>query len=206
MTGLPSSSYAAVWAEADDPPSCGSVALLDEGLALAGGRTAVAEAPFVRYGDVVGVEVVRDRSLRLNGYPTLLIERRGAPPLRVSTIGLGVLAEVNELLVAAIANEQPQLIGIVVSLREGARAEAATLIEQGPPFDLAALGIERHLVLLSPREAIFLFEGGRLSEMIEELVRDVAAWQAASGWTGVIAEPPRLAEQRFSWHSGRQVR
>jgi hypothetical protein len=29
------------------------------------------------------VEIVRDPSLRLNGYPTLRIERRGAPPLRV---------------------------------------------------------------------------------------------------------------------------
>jgi hypothetical protein len=75
---------------------------------------------------------VRDPSLRLNGYPTLRIERRGAPPLRVSTIGLGVLGELNQLLATAIASEQPQLVGIVVPLRKRALADAAALIEQGP--------------------------------------------------------------------------
>jgi hypothetical protein len=83
------------------------------------------EARLLRYADVLGVEIVRDPSLRLNGYPTLRIERRGAPPLRVSTIGLGVLGELNQLLATAVASGQPQLVGIVVPLRKRALAEAA---------------------------------------------------------------------------------
>jgi hypothetical protein len=137
---------------------------------------------------------VREPSLRLNGYPTLRLERRGGPPLRVSTIGLGVLGELNQLLATAIASEQPQLVGIVVPLRKRALADAAALIEQGPPFDLEALGIERHEVLLSEREAIFVFEGRQLDETMQRLVRDRSVWQAASGWSRVIAGPPRLAE------------
>jgi hypothetical protein len=208
MSGFSSvSSYAAIWAEAEDAPCCGCVALAEEGLTLTGGQALPAgEARLLRYANVVGVEVVRDPSLRLNGYPTLRIERRGALPLRVSTIGLGALGELNQLLATAIASEQPQLVGIVVPLRKRALAEAAALIEQGPPFDLAALGIERHDVLLSEREVIFLFEGRQLAETMQRLLRDRSVWQAASGWSRVIAGRPRLAEQRFGWHSGRRIR
>jgi hypothetical protein len=155
---------------------------------------------------VVDAEVVREPSLRLNGYPTLRIERRSGPPLWVSTIGLGVLGELNQLLAAGVASEQPQLVGIVVPLRKRAHADAAALIEQGPPFDLEALGVERHEVLLSEREAIFVFEGRQLDETLQRLVRDPSVWQAASGWSRVIAGRPRLAEQRFGWHSGRRIR
>jgi hypothetical protein len=155
--------------------------LADEGLTLTGSALPVGEARLVRYADVLGVEVVRDPSQRLNGYPTLRIERRRGPPLRVSTIGLGVLGELNQLLATAIVSKQPQLVGIVVPLRKRALADAAALIEQGPPFDLAALGIERHDVLLSEREVIFLFEGAQLAETMQRLLRDPSVWQAASG-------------------------
>ena len=54
---LAASSYAAIWAEAEDAPCSGSVALGDEGLALSGGRALpVGEAWLVRYADVLGVE------------------------------------------------------------------------------------------------------------------------------------------------------
>jgi hypothetical protein len=45
-----------------------------------------------------------------------------------------------------------------------------------------------------------------LDETMQRLVRDRSVWQAASGWSRVIAGPPRLAEQRFGWHSGRRIR
>src|SRR6266498_5660918 len=113
MSAASASSYAAIWAEAEDAPCAGCVALADEGLTLTGSALPAGEARLVRYADVVGVEVVRDPRLRLNGYPTLRIERRGTPPLRVSTIGLGVLGELNQLLATAVASQQPQLVGIV---------------------------------------------------------------------------------------------
>ena len=61
-------------------------------------------------------------------------------------------------------------------------------------------------MLLSEREAIFVFEGRQLDETMQRLVRDPSVWQAASGWARVIAGPPRLADQRFGWHSGRRIR
>jgi hypothetical protein len=206
VSGSPARSYAAIWAEAEDAPGCGCVALAEEGLTLTGSALPVGAARLVRYTDLLGVEIVRDPSQRLNGYPTLRIERLDVPPLRVSTIGLGVLGELNQLLATAIASGQPQLVGIVVPLRKRALADAAALIEQGPPFDLAALGIERHDVLLSEREVIFLFEGAQLAETMQQLLRDPSVWQAASGWSRLIAGRPRLTEQRFGWQSGRRIR
>ena len=205
MSDSSASSYAAIWAEAGDAPCSGSVALAEQGLTLTGLALPAGEARLVRYADVVGAEVVREPSKRLNGYPTLRIERRGAPPLRISTIGLGILAELNQLLAAAIASGQRQLVAIVVPLRKRALADAAALIEQGPPIDLTAVGVERHDVLLSEREVIFLFEGAQLVEAMRRLVRDPSVWQAASGWARVIAGPPRLAEQRFGWYGGRRI-
>jgi len=110
-----------------------------------------------------------------------------------------------ELLASAIAKELPQLVGIVVPLRKRGLANTAALIEQGPPFDLEAIGVARHDVLLSEREVIFLFEGTQLDETMQRLLQDPSVWQAASGWARVIAGPPRLAEQRFGWHSGRRI-
>lgn len=206
MTGSPATSYPAVWAEAEGPRHSGSVAMGDDGLELADGEQTTAR--LVRYADVIAVEVVRDPAERLNGYPTLRIDQRRAAPLRISAFGLGIVGELAELLDAAIANKQelPQLLGVVVPLRKGALADAAALIEQGPPFDLEALGIERHDVLLSDREAIFVFEGTRLGATLERLVRDPSAWQTAPHWARLITGPPRLAEPRFGWRSGRRIR
>jgi len=147
--------------------------LADDGLTLTGSALLAGEARLLRYADVLGVEIVRDPSLRLNGYPTLRIERRGAPPLRVSTIGLGVLGELNELLATAIASGQPRLVGIVVPLRKRALAEAAALIEQGPPFDLEAIGVAR------PRRAA-LRARGDLPVRGDAVGRDDAAAGAAT--------------------------
>src|ERR1700675_3110499 len=111
MSGSSARSYAAIWAESEDAPCSGCAVLAEEGLALTGSALPDGEALLVRYADVVEAEVVRAPSMRLNGYPTLRIERRGGPPLRISTIGLGVLGELNQLLATAIASERPQLVG-----------------------------------------------------------------------------------------------
>jgi hypothetical protein len=61
-------------------------------------------------------------------------------------------------------------------------------------------------VLLSEGEAIFLFEGTKLDETVKRLASDSSTWRAASDWARIIAGPPRLAEQRFGWQSGRRIR
>jgi hypothetical protein len=70
MSGSSPAFYAAIWAEAEDTPCAGSVALVGEGLSLTGSARPGDDVRLVRYADIAGVEVVRERSARFNGYPS----------------------------------------------------------------------------------------------------------------------------------------
>jgi hypothetical protein len=197
MRGDTNPTYPAVWAEPGDAPRAGAAALTDEGLSLTGGSATASSPLVIRYEDVVSVSIVRDPEQRLNGLPTLAIDRRGVPPLRLCTIGLGVLGELNELLADAVASSRPDTIAVVVPLRAHGRADAEALIARGPPFDLEGLEISEHDVLLSGEEVVFLFRGVRLLSAIDRLASDPSVWRAASEWARLSAAPPRLAVQLF---------
>jgi len=87
---------------------------------------------------------------------------------------------------------------VVLPLRPGASDRARDLLRHGPPFDPAQAGLERHQAFVSEAEAIFLFEADA-REAVERLADDASLWQAARGWTELVAGPPRLAEGAFSW-------
>jgi hypothetical protein len=87
---------------------------------------------------------------------------------------------------------------LVLPLRPGARDRACDLLRHGPPFDPAGAGLERHQAFVSDTEAIFLFEADA-RESVERLADDASLWQAAAGWTELVAGPPRLAEAGYSW-------
>jgi hypothetical protein len=88
---------------------------------------------------------------------------------------------------------------VVAPLAEGAREVARMLLESGPPFDPADVGLEAHEVLLTEREAIFIFEGEDAAEVVEELVGRAEVWQAATAWRGWLTDRPRIAEIAYSW-------
>ncbi len=48
--------------------------------------------------DISGVRIGRCRSERLNGYPTLLLERAGEPAVQVAPLGAARLTEIAESL------------------------------------------------------------------------------------------------------------
>jgi hypothetical protein len=48
--------------------------------------------------DLSGVRIGRGRGERLNGYPTLLLERPGEPDVQVAPLGAARLAEIAEVL------------------------------------------------------------------------------------------------------------
>ena len=87
---------------------------------------------------------------------------------------------------------------VVVPLREGANERAAKLLQGGPPFDPEEIGLERHQVFLSEREAVFVFEA-ESSEAAEKLMGEGRFWSAASAWKDIVEGPPRLAEDAYSW-------
>ena len=51
---------------------------------------------------------------------------------------------------------------------------------------------------MTDAEAVFLFEAD-LREAVERLADDATLWEAAEGWTELVAGPPRLAEGAYSW-------
>ena len=112
----------------------------------------------------------------------------------------GIISEVAEPLVALHLGEEQFLsrVVVVLPLKEGAHERAAAVLEQGPPFDPEQVGLERHQVFLTEREAIFLFES-HAADAVDRLVKDTSLWGAAVPWTDLVAGPARIADATFSW-------
>ena len=75
---------------------------------------------------------------------------------------------------------EAERVVVVAPLREGAREVARMLLEDGPPFDPATVGLTAHRVLLTEREVIFVFEGEDAAAVVEEIVGHAEVWQAAT--------------------------
>lgn len=89
-------------------------------------------------------------------------------------------------------------LAIVVPIELGARERVRTLLRAGLPFDPERSGLERHHVYLTDHEAIFLFESDA-SDAVERLADDPKLWTAITGWNDLVAGPPRLADEVYSW-------
>lgn len=73
------------------------------------------------------------------------------------------------------------------------------LVEEGPPFDIQVLGLERHHVFVSEREVLFFFEGDSAAAAVDALSRSRRVLNVAVRWRGIVGGRPRLAEERFRW-------
>ena len=200
--GVSEESYAAIWVEPGGDLARGKATLHGAGVRLEGstaeGLRSVCE---IAYGEIEGVRVGRARGERLNGRPTLLLERTSAPPLFLDVLGPGMLFELADVLAALTVDqaEQYERVTLIVPLKKGKLEDAEALVAAGPPFDPAAQGLVRHEVFLTDREALFLFEGPRAREVVQRLARDPDAWRAAVRWRGVLAGAPRLARPAYAW-------
>jgi len=87
---------------------------------------------------------------------------------------------------------------VVLPLVEGAANRASELLRGGPPFDPDEVGLGRHQAFLTESEAIFLFEG-ECAEAADKLLSGDRLWSAAKAWKDLVAGPPRLAEDAYSW-------
>jgi len=92
-----------------------------------------------------------------------------------------------------------QRIAVIAKLKPDSERRATELVESGPPFDPDKLGFERHSVYLSGDHAIFVFEGGRLDQLLHAVVKDPANLSAFGAWEPLIDGFPRVAREAFSW-------
>jgi hypothetical protein len=70
---------------------------------------------------------------------------------------------------------------------------------RGTPFEVEAIGLERHHVFVSEQEVVFFFEGGNAATVVTALLRSPEVLKTAVRWRRILAGPPRLAEERFGW-------
>lgn len=76
----------------------------------------------------------------------------------------------------------------MVPLAPGKREMAYEAIAEGPPFDPRAVGIDFHQVLLTDREAIFIFGVTKGPESLERILASEDFWSVASWWEHVAYE------------------
>jgi hypothetical protein len=193
-------SYSVVWREGQGPLARGKLEFLSKQLRLDGmGPTSTASRE-IDYGDLAGVRVGRAAADRIDGRPSLVLERRGAGPLAIaSVVEPGMVGELVERLTALQHAGAERRTAVVVPLVPGSSEAVQALLADGPPFDPAALGLDRHLVFLTPDEVVFVFESWLGASVLEPMLAEPGLWERAAAWQPYLAGPPRLAQGVYSW-------
>ena len=95
-----------------------------------------------------------------------------------------------------------QRIAVIAKLKPEAEQRASELIQTGPPFDPDKLGFDRHTVYLSGNQVVFVFEGGRLDQLLHSVVRDPENLRTFGAWEPLIEGFPIVAHEAYSWQRG----
>jgi hypothetical protein len=93
-------------------------------------------------------------------------------------------------------------VAIVARLRPGSQPRAKDLLSEGPPYDVAEGGFDRHAVFLSDTEVVFVFEGDEVEWKLDDLVSDffrARLREAFEQWKHLIEGEPQLAEEAYFW-------
>lgn len=99
MIGPMQATYGVVWREGEAPLARGRLELLPWAVRLDGVAGSHLVTRELRYDELEAVRVVRAGGERLNGRPTLMLERRDGQPIVVAAVAqAGVVAELTERL------------------------------------------------------------------------------------------------------------
>jgi hypothetical protein len=190
--------YAVVWRTGDGATSSGRLELGEDDLVLH--ESGEPDGLRIPFDELSSVEIGRGAAERINGEKSLVLERPSCEPVLVAALGgVGLLGELTDLLARLRAERARACVAVVVPIRRGTAEAARRLVEEGPPFDVERLGLERHHVFVSEREVVFFFEGDSATAAVDVLSRSPRVLNAAVRWRGILAGRPRLAEERFGW-------
>jgi hypothetical protein len=89
-------------------------------------------------------------------------------------------------------------IAFVAEIRPGRKADLERILSEGPPFDLAGAGFERHRVFVGDHDAVFLFEGVNPLRAVQALATQRALTVQISKMMGILAAPRFLGEA-YAW-------
>jgi hypothetical protein len=93
-------------------------------------------------------------------------------------------------------------VAVIAKLKPGAEARAEELIKEGPPFDPRESGFERHAVFLSADQAVFVFEGGKLDQLLHSIVRAPQVSTQFRAWEPLLEGMPSIAHSAYFWQRG----
>ncbi len=200
-SGYPSSvRYPAVWRLGEGAIVAGEVELGEAGLRLDGRAQTGRSERSASYRAIRRVSVARSAEERLNGRPTLLLDLEEGQALAIMPVGMGLMAEMAELLadLTAAAGEREQIV-VVVPLRPGSAGRAKELLAAGPPFQPAEFELDEHEVFVGEREAVFTFRGRGVREALQQAASEPGLWRAGLAWRGLLAGRPRIIERAYHW-------
>ena len=193
--------YAVTWQGSSGEPSSGKLELSPEGMAFEGSAGNGPVDMEIGYDEISTIRVARSSADCLDSRPTLVLERRADAPIRIASVAqTGIISELAERLAKVLLEERSKLsrLAVVLPLQDGVGDLARSLIAKGPPFDIESTGLESHHVFITDSEAVFLFEG-ETAAAIRLLAGQAHLWTVASGWNELLAGPPRVAEDAYSW-------
>jgi hypothetical protein len=167
--------YAVVWRTGEGPTSSGRLELGDDDLVLHG--SGEADGLRIPLDELSSVEIGRGTAERINGDKSLVLERHSCERVLVAALGgVGLLGELTDLLARHRAERAARAcVAVVVPIKRGTAEAARRVVEEGPPFDLEHLALERHHVFVSEREVVFFFEGDSATTAVDALSRSPQA-------------------------------
>jgi hypothetical protein len=191
-------SYGVVWREGSAPLSSGKLELRPRAIRLEGLDRA-AEIP---YEALANVRVGRSPGDRIDGRPSVVLERRTGEPISIATVAQpSLLGEIVDQVVShRLRDMTPRRVAIVLPMKPGSRDAVRELLAAGPPFDPHDIpGLERHEVFVTADEVVFTFDAKLSDRALDALVAAQELWSAAAAWREHVAGVPRLAESAYSW-------
>ena len=90
-------------------------------------------------------------------------------------------------------------VAIVLPLADGRCDVVREFLAEGPPFDPVRVGLRRHQVFLTEREAVFVFETVEGVETLERILAEPEFWDVVSAWEHCASEEPRIGTAVFEW-------
>ena len=191
-------SYGVVWREGSAPLSSGKLELRPRAIRLEG-LDSDAEIP---YEVLASVRVGRSARDRIDGRPSVVLERRTGEPISIATVAQpSLLGEIVDQVAAhRLRDVTPRRVAIVLPIRPGSHEAVRELLTAGPPFDPHEIpGLDRHEVFVTEEEVVFTFDAQLSDRALDALVAAPELWPAAVTWSDHVAGLPRLAESAYSW-------
>ena len=191
--------YAVTWQEGSGSARMGKLELGPAAIVLEGWEADTGAGVEIPYSQLAHVALEGGSDAE----PELVLELQSGAQIRIAGLAEPeILGALSDAIAAARGAASLSRVLVIVPLQPGSAERAAELLTNGPPFDPEALGLDRHEVHLTDEEAVFVFETVSQATF-DRLVADASLWAAAAAWNDLIAAPPRLAVDAYSWKRSR---